>query len=41
MYIICFSAVYMLKQSMPVLQRFLDAYGRDMEFCQLQLNYLD
>ena len=27
--------------SMPVLQRFLDAYGRDMEFCQLQLNYLD
>ena len=27
--------------SMPVLQRFLDAYGMDMEFCQLQLNYLD
>ena len=27
--------------SMPVLQRFLDAYGKDMEFCQLQLNYLD
>ncbi len=27
--------------SMPVLKRFLDAYGRDMEFCQLQLNYLD
>ena len=26
---------------MPVLKRFLDAYGRDMEFCQLQLNYLD
>ena len=24
-----------------VLRRFLDAYGRDMEFCQLQLNYLD
>ena len=24
-----------------VLKRFLDAYGRDMEFCQLQLNYLD
>ena len=27
--------------AMPVLKRFLDAYGRDMEFCQLQLNYLD
>ena len=27
--------------NMPVLQRFLDAYGKDMEFCQLQLNYLD
>ena len=27
--------------SMDVLKRFLDAYGRDMEFCQLQLNYLD
>ena len=27
--------------SMSVLQRFLDAYGKDMEFCQLQLNYLD
>ena len=27
--------------SMNVLQRFLDAYGKDMEFCQLQLNYLD
>ena len=26
---------------LPVLKRFLDAYGRDMEFCQLQLNYLD
>ncbi len=26
---------------LPVLQRFLDAYGKDMEFCQLQLNYLD
>ena len=24
-----------------VLKRFLDAYGSDMEFCQLQLNYLD
>ncbi|MBR1919294.1 MAG: aldo/keto reductase [Spirochaetales bacterium] len=27
--------------SMSVLQRFLSAYGKDMEFCQLQLNYLD
>ena len=27
--------------NMPVLRRFLDAYGKDMEFCQLQLNYLD
>ena len=26
---------------MDVLRRFLDAYGQDMEFCQLQLNYLD
>ena len=26
---------------LPVLKRFLDAYGKDMEFCQLQLNYLD
>ena len=26
---------------MCVLRRFLDAYGKDMEFCQLQLNYLD
>ena len=26
---------------MEVLKRFLDAYGKDMEFCQLQLNYLD
>ena len=25
----------------PVLKRFLDAYGKDMEFCQLQINYLD
>jgi len=24
-----------------VLRRFLEAYGRDMEFCQLQLNWLD
>ena len=23
------------------MKRFLDAYGRDMEFCQIQLNYLD
>ena len=27
--------------SMDVFKRFLDAYGDDMEFCQLQLNYLD
>ena len=26
---------------MEVLKRFLAAYGKDMEFCQLQLNYLD
>lgn len=26
---------------LPVMERFLDAYGRDMEFCQIQLNYLD
>ena len=26
---------------MPVLRRFLEAYGGDMEFCQLQLNYID
>ena len=26
---------------MEVLRRFLEAYGKDMEFCQLQLNYLD
>ncbi len=25
----------------PTLKRFLEAYGKDMEFCQLQLNYLD
>lgn len=24
-----------------VMKRFLDAYGKDMEFCQLQINYLD
>ena len=27
--------------SLEVLRRFLDAYGKDMEFCQLQINYLD
>ena len=27
--------------SMDVLSRFLEAYGKDMEFCQLQMNYLD
>ena len=27
--------------SYPVMQRFLDAYGQHMEFCQIQLNYLD
>ncbi|MBQ9030395.1 MAG: aldo/keto reductase [Parasporobacterium sp.] len=26
---------------LDVLQRFLEAYGKDMEFCQLQINYLD
>ena len=26
---------------MPVLKRFLDAYGEHMEFCQIQLNYVD
>ena len=26
---------------MDVLKRFLDAYGKHMEFCQIQLNYLD
>jgi len=25
----------------PCLERFLEAYGRDMEFCQIQLNWLD
>lgn len=25
----------------PVMKRFLEAYGKDMEFCQLQLNWLD
>lgn len=27
--------------SVEVMQRFLDAYGEHMEFCQLQLNYMD
>ena len=27
--------------SVEVIERFLDAYGKDMEFCQLQLNWLD
>ncbi len=27
--------------NLDVMKRFLDAYGRDMEFCQIQLNYLD
>ena len=27
--------------AMDVLKRFLDTYGENMEFCQLQLNYLD
>ncbi len=27
--------------SYGVMQRFLEAYGKDMEFCQIQLNYLD
>ena len=27
--------------AMPVLKRFLEAYGKHMEFCQLQLNYID
>ena len=26
---------------LPVLRRFLEAYGQHMEFCQLQLNYMD
>ncbi len=26
---------------LPVLERFLKAYGADMEFCQIQLNWLD
>lgn len=27
--------------SAEVMKRFLEAYGKDMEFCQIQLNYLD
>lgn len=27
--------------SVEIIQRFLDAYGEHMEFCQLQLNYMD
>ncbi len=27
--------------NLPVLKRFLEAYGEHMEFCQLQLNYVD
>jgi uncharacterized protein len=27
--------------SVEVMERFLDEYGADMEFCQIQLNYLD
>lgn len=27
--------------SYEVMERFLQAYGKDMEFCQLQINYLD
>ena len=27
--------------SLAVMKRFLEAYGKDMEFCQLQINYMD
>ena len=27
--------------SLAVIERFLERYGKDMEFCQLQINYLD
>lgn len=27
--------------ALPVLERFLKSYGKDMEFCQLQINYVD
>lgn len=26
---------------LPVIERFLEAYGKDMEFCQLQINWVD
>ena len=34
---LCFSA----HGSVEVISRFLEAYGKDMEFCQLQVNWLD
>ena len=27
--------------AIPVMERFLEAYGKEIEFCQIQLNYLD
>ena len=27
--------------AIPCMERFLDAYGKDMEFCQIQINFLD
>ena len=27
--------------ALPTMRRFLEAYGKDMEFCQIQLNWLD
>lgn len=27
--------------ALPIMERFLDAYGKHMEFCQIQLNYVD
>lgn len=27
--------------AIPVMERFLEAYGKEMEFCQIQLNFLD
>lgn len=27
--------------ALPILKRFIDAYGDELEFCQIQLNYLD
>ncbi len=32
---------FSLHGSVEVLKRFLDAYGEHMEFCQIQLNYMD